>query len=434
MKTRRLVVLLAATAVLLPGIAVAGGAPEVDDDVTTVVLWAPSLDECDPDVEEGIIPCQVADFNGSQDAVRVRLETAPIDGWTDYVNAGALAGDLPDILYLDGPTIANFAWGGYLNPLDEHISSGLMNDLLPSIIQQGEYQDSMYAVGAFDSGLGIWGNRRFLDQIDARIPTSVDDAWTREEFERILNDLTSLPDVEYAMCMKMNYGQGEWFTYGFSPILQAMGADLIDRSDYQSADGVLNGPAAVEAMSMFQSWIIDGHVDPSPAGDTDFVEEVAALSWVGHWQYSQYKQALGDDLVALPMPILGDRSATGSGSWAWSITTNADNPAAAWEFIEFILQPEEILRMTKVNGAVPARFSAIEQSDLYGEGGELSIFAEQLETISVERPVTPAYPAITLAFAKAVNNIAAGADVQAELDRAVQAIDQDIRDNEGYPF
>ncbi|NJK46570.1 MAG: hypothetical protein HC933_22055, partial [Pleurocapsa sp. SU_196_0] len=48
-------------------------------------------------------------------------------------------------------------------------------------------------------------------------------------------------------------------------------------------------------------------------------------------------------------------------------------------------------------------------------------------------PATPAYPAITKAFATAADNIAKGANVKAELDKAARAIDQDIKDNSGYP-
>jgi multiple sugar transport system substrate-binding protein len=50
------------------------------------------------------------------------------------------------------------------------------------------------------------------------------------------------------------------------------------------------------------------------------------------------------------------------------------------------------------------------------------------------RPITPAYPTITEAFAEAVQNIVTGADVKAELDKAVETIDQDIEDNQGYPI
>lgn len=90
--------------------------------------------------------------------------------------------------------------------------------------------------------------------------------------------------------------------------------------------------------------------------------------------------------------------------------------------------------MTNANGAVPARKSAIAQSDLYGADGALNLFVQQLEGgVAVPRPVTPAYPVITAAYAEAIQNIVTGADVKAALDKAVQKIDQDIEDNQGYP-
>lgn len=49
------------------------------------------------------------------------------------------------------------------------------------------------------------------------------------------------------------------------------------------------------------------------------------------------------------------------------------------------------------------------------------------------RPETPAYPAITTAFAEAVNNVVAGGDPKKELDRAARKIDQFIEDNKGFP-
>ena len=91
--------------------------------------------------------------------------------------------------------------------------------------------------------------------------------------------------------------------------------------------------------------------------------------------------------------------------------------------------------MTNANGAVPARKSALEQSEMYGRDGFLNLFVQQLENgVALERPVTPAYPVITTAFAEAMDNIRNGADVKTELDKAVQVIDQNIKDNDGFPI
>jgi multiple sugar transport system substrate-binding protein len=51
----------------------------------------------------------------------------------------------------------------------------------------------------------------------------------------------------------------------------------------------------------------------------------------------------------------------------------------------------------------------------------------------VPRPRTPAYPVITSAFQQAFDDIRDGGDAQAALDRAAAIIDEDIRDNKGYP-
>jgi len=383
--------------------------------------------------ERDALAAQVEAFNASQDQYRVVAEQLPEGTYNDQVQAAALSNDLPCLLDFDGPFIYNYAWSGFLRPIDEYVGDALRADVLPSILDQGTYAGQLYSLGTFDSGLGLYANRRYLEAAGVRIPTGIDDAWTADEFDDVLARLTALPEVEYALDLKFNYGQGEWFTYGFSPMLQSAGADLIDRDGYQNAEP-LTSPEAIAAMERFQGWFANGWATNAPAGDVDFHErQIAALSWVGHWQYNPHVEALGDDLVILPLPDFGTGSKTGMGSWNWGITTSCGVPDGAWAFLEFLMQPDEILRMTDANGAVPARFSAIEMSELYGEGAPLELFAEQLNTVAVPRPQTPAYPVITDAFAEAIANIAGGADVAEQLQQARQRIEQDIEDNRGYP-
>jgi multiple sugar transport system substrate-binding protein len=338
-------------------------------------------------------------------------------------------------LDFDGPLLYNFAWAGYLSPLTGYADQALLDDFLPSIIDQGTYNGELYSLGQFDSGLAIWGNRAYLDAAGVRIPTGVDDAWTKEEFVAALAALQALDEVEFALDMHFNYGRGEWYTYGFSPLLQGFGGDLIDRSDYQAATGTLNGPESVAAMQALQDWVDAGYINPGQTTDDDFYgSKISALAWVGHWMYPGHSEGLGDDLVLIPMPDLGAGAATGMGSWNWGITSSCTNPDGAWAFLDHMLMPENILLMTDGNGAVPARISALEQrSELYGEGGPLYVFVEQLETgVAVPRPITPAYATITSEFAFAVDSIVNGGDVLEALSDAAANIDQDIEDNQGY--
>jgi multiple sugar transport system substrate-binding protein len=187
-------------------------------------------------------------------------------------------------------------------------------------------------------------------------------------------------------------------------------------------------------MNWFQDLFKQGYSNSLPADDSDFRSGRSALSWIGHWVYRDYRQALGDNLLVLPAPNLGKGAKTGMGSWNWGITSSCKNPGAAWQVLQFLLSPAEIARMADANGAIPARKSVIAQSQLYATNGPLHVFVQQLQMGRAEpRPITPAYPAITTAFAEAVANIAAGEDVKKELDNAVKKINQDIQDNQGYP-
>ncbi len=384
--------------------------------------------------EREALDASIKKFNASNSGTTIEAVQLPEGSYNDQVNAAALANGLPCLLDFDGPNVYNYAWTGRLVPLDSYVTADMKADFLPSIIRQGTYSNKLYSLGQFDSGLGIYGNKDLLTKAGVRIPTGVSDAWSSDEFNDALKKLKA-SGLDYPLDMKMDYGRGEWYTYGFSPILQSFGGDLIDRSNYQKADGTINSAASVKAMTWFQGLFKDGYVNRKPAGGTDFADGKAALSYVGHWTYADYKKALGDKLVVLPMPKFGGKAVTGQGSWNWGITSTCKDPAAAWKVMNFLLSDEEILRMTDANGAPPARKSALSQSKLYGPGAPLQVFADQLNnSLSLERPVTPAYPAITAAFQEATDNIVNGADVKGALDKAAKKIDQDIQDNQGYPI
>jgi multiple sugar transport system substrate-binding protein len=384
-------------------------------------------------VEGEVLAATVKNFEQAQDDYKIELVPIAPEIYADRVIASAQSGSLPCLLEFDGPYLYNFAWAGYLQPIDRFVSAELKADFLPSIIVQGTFNSQLYSLGQFDSGLGIYGNRRYLSAAGVRIPT-FEKPWSLAEFEAALEKLTALSEVEYALDMKINYGRSEFYTACFSPIIQSFGGGLIDRQTYQRASGILDGPRSVAAMEHFQSWFQKGWAGKSATTDDDFYgSKKAALSWVGHWMYNPHAEGLGQDLVLLPLPDFGHGSKTAMGSWSWGITSNCQDPAGAWVFLAFLLSPKEILRVTDANGAVPARRSVLTQSSLYSERGPLHLFVRQLESErAVPRPITPAYAVITKAFAEAVEHIVNGADVKTELGRAARKIDQDIKAHHGY--
>ena len=383
-------------------------------------------------IERGIIIGIIDDFNASQSDWVVTLEEFPQESYNSSIVAAALSGDLPDIIDVDGPVMPGWAWAGYMAPLN--LSEGALDDFLPGAI--GEWNGEVYAVGLWDAAVAIYARRSVLEANDIRIPT-LDEPWTGEEFDGILETLQGTGEYEYAFDLGMAWA-GEWYTYAYSPFLQSFGGDMIDRSTYLSAEGVLNGEAGVAFgnwwQSLFERGLAPGASQDGADRETGFIDGKYALQWNGNWAGITSLEAVGDDLLFLPAPDFGHGSVIGAASFQWGISSASENKEGANAFIEFAIQDEYLAAFSDVIGLIPATANAATMSKSYSEGGPLEVFFGLSESQALVRPVTPGYATMSLIFEKALADIANGADVQDSLDAAVDEIDLDIEDNGGYGF
>lgn len=372
-------------------------------------------------------------FNRKQRSRDVNVVPSIYRYYEERVQSAAATGTLPCVLDIDAPYVHAFAWRGYLQSIDKFVTRELLNDLLPTIVVQGTYNGRLYSLGQFESGLGLWGNIRYLTQVGARIPT-LEAPWSLAEFEQVLERLDALENIDYALDLAVYWGPSEFYPYAYGPILQGFGGDLVGRGTKPTAEGILDGSQSVAALKRFRHWFERGWARAVFDRTDDFEKGAVALSWNGHWQYPRYRAALGQDLVLLPLPDFGHGIKTGMGSWSWAISSTCRDPAGAWAFLEHLMSAREIVRVTNANGAVPARHSVVARSTLYGDSGPLRMFAQQLNAgLGVPRPATPAYSTISRSFSTAVSEIIAGKDVQTALNEAARRIDADIAENRGYP-
>lgn len=377
-------------------------------------------------------------FNAKFKDQGITLDVVPLPSYNDALQAATVDGSLPDIILVDGPNMASMAWAGTLQPLTNLVDPTLVEDMLPAVKAQGTYGPTgeLYFLSQNDSSVILWGNKKMLEAAGVRIPTSVADAWTRDEMRDALDKLAKVEGVKWPLDMKLNYGAGEWMTYGFAPFIQSNGGDLIDRTTWK-ADGTMNGPASVEAITEIQTWYKNGWIVPASAGDNQFYgEKTAALSWVGNWMWPPHSEALGEDLVFIPAPNFGPAGVkTPNGGWGWSVPATTTNTADAKVFLDFVMSAEQVAIYADTTGFAPSRAAAVPLSKKYGGEGPQKLFIEQGNCCATVRPVHPAYPVITLAWSQAMQNILSDglADVQTELDAAAAKVDQDIEDNQGYP-
>jgi multiple sugar transport system substrate-binding protein len=380
------------------------------------------------DVENGILNMIVSDFNASQSDWKVEVQKFPQIAYNDSVVAGALAGNLPDILDVDGPVMPNWAWSGYLQPLK--IDESKIAEFLPGT--KGIYNGQLYSIGLWDAAVAMVTRKSYLEELGLRTPT-LEEPWTKDEFMAALEAAKASGKFEYAFDPGMAW-TGEWYPYAFSPFLQSFGGDLIDRTTYATAEGFLNGEPAIEFGNWWQSLFTEGYspLTQDPADrDSGFNAGKYAFSWNGNWAALNSLAAF-DDAIFLPSPDFSHGPKIGAASWQFGVSATSEHPDGAAAFIEFALQDKYLTEFSDGIGLIPPTPASAAASINYKPGGPMEVFYGLSAGQALVRPVTPGYVVEAKVFEKAIADIANGADVTETLDAAVDEIDADIEKNNGY--
>ncbi|TKV61226.1 extracellular solute-binding protein [Nakamurella flava] len=393
---------------------------------TTLKMWTHNAGN---DKELAAITQVVNDYNGSQSKYKVEIQAFPQDSYNTSVTAAAASKSLPCILDVDGPNVPNWAWAGYLAPLDG--MDDQISKFLPSVV--GKYNDKNYAVGYYDVALVMEARKSALEASGIRIPT-IDSSWTKDEFAAALAAIKATGKWENTLDMQTG-NTGEWWPYAYSPFLQSFGGDLINRDDYKSADGVLNGAAAVEWANWFRSLTSDGYMPLKSGADPgqDFLNGKTAILYNGSWGAEAAKaSSIADDILFLPSVDLGNGPKIGGGSWQWAVGSGCSAPEGALDYMKFAMQDKYVASVSEASGTIPATDGGAALVKGYETGGEYDIFRQYSKKFAEVRPVTPGYPFIATTFTKTAQDILNGADPQATLDQAVKDIDANQQSNNNF--
>jgi ABC-type glycerol-3-phosphate transport system substrate-binding protein len=381
-----------------------------------VTVWAHHGQAAENAAMEGII----AAFNAAHadEGLRAEIVFYPDRQYADKVSIAATSGTLPDVLDIDGPYVGPWAAEGLLQPIDALVDDALRGDVLPSLIAQGTYDGKLYALGAFESALVVYYNRDIIEKAGLSPPETVDDAWSWNEFLDALKKVK--PHATVPLSLHMDDASDEWFTYAFAPLIWSNGGQLIDTQAGRAA-GVLNAAMNVTAVQRWQQLFRDGLAEATSTRPDPFSPGLAAFDWTGHWMLPTFEQAEGLRFGVMPLPRVGDDFVAPSGSWCWGLSSACEQPAEAFKVVEWLLDPEHGVKpIVEANGAVPGRKSAFQYFPAY-EQMPRKLFAEQLEH-AYPRPRTPVYLTLTSAFARALRDIAGGADVQQRLTKAAETV------------
>lgn len=369
-------------------------------------------------------------FNRAQDKWKVVVETIPQGTYTESITAASLVGHLPCVMAIDQPSVPNFAWAGNIRPLDHLLPAALVQPLLPG--GRGTYQGRLYSVGQFDVVLALFARRSSLVAEGVRVATTEQPYSARELYD-ILKKVKHSGHYRYPIDLN-GKAKGEWVSYAFSPWLESAGTDLIDRGNYLRVDGVLNSAAAVSVARYYGRLFKDRLAERNPADEKGFEQGRSLIQYTGSWKARDYSERFGDDLVVMPPPDFGHGPRIGAASWQWAVSSTCPYPVGAAAFLAHVLSAREMAEFSRLTGLMPVTAEAAALTEHYRPGGDWRIYFDFAARYATPRPATPAYPAISAAFEKAMADLRFGKDSAEAMDEAVEAIEHDIARNDGYRF
>ncbi|MFT8788053.1 MAG: extracellular solute-binding protein [Bifidobacterium psychraerophilum] len=433
---KRPMLVRAATGLVILGIVAMSGCGEAaraaaSANADEITVWSHLAGN---DGELAVVKQIVKDYNASPDKkATIKLETFPQASYNTSVISAATGGSLPCVVDVDQPNVPYWAWANIITPFTEKQLLARGDQLLPS--SSGKWNGKVYGFSNYDATVGLFARRSVLKKLGIRVAT-IDRPWSKSEMEDALAKLKDSGEWRYPFEMGTADTTSEWYAYGFGPILQSFGGDLINRNGYQSADGELNGKKAVEFSRWMRNLVQQGYITTKGASDTglDFANNKSGLLYGGMWVWSTFQKYAKDidDIVAMPMTDFGQGSVSPGGSWEIALSKTCANKAAAQDYIRFSLQDKYMAPISKAGMNIPASQAARDMVPEFSAGGVMEIFVEISKRNVKMRPETPAYSFISVEFAKTMNDIINGADIQASLDKAVNHIDGNIKGADGY--
>lgn len=406
-----------------------GSIPGYNPGETYLSIWVHSIE----DTDEGRVYRQGVDrFNEMYDGEYFAdIEFVPRNdsggGYSDKINASVMSGSLPDVLTVDGPNVAAYAENGIIQPLAE-LTDEERGIYLESILDQGTYQDQLYALGSMESSVGMYYNKDILKEAGIEVPEA-DHPWTWSEFLDICAELKPLMDEKGGYVLDMTFPVGESTIYYYAPFVWSNGGNLVSPNGLE-VEGYFDSEEVKEAAEMFSTLVDEGYMSPTPV-DKLFESGRAAFKFDGAWEVNTIYNEYEDINLGVAPYIVSDQwdggRYTPTGSWAFAASSNSDNIEGATKLIQVMSGVESGKDMWNMSRTFPSTYEAFESIDIFSEDENYNALYQQLLNYGHPRPKTPAYPSVSSYFQKVLENTALQhMDLESEMEKAIGKINDKL--------
>ena len=289
----------------------------------------------------------VADYNDSQDDVRVEIDTSGVD----VVSASFVRGNPPDIMLANyNYEVARFVQRCALSDLSgTDAAKSVREDLQPLMEQYGSCEGRTSALPYSVMAASVIYNKQIFAEQGLEVPR------TWDELLQVADQLNEAGITPFYGTFKDDWtvGQG-WYDYSVGGSL-----DVLEFFDALAKEGTEVGPESevsfqkdfAEPMDRMLTLATEYTNDDAPSrgygdGNLAFSKGEAAMYLQGPWAFSEIAKTAPDlELGTFPLPMTDDPDDLAvrvNMDLATMIPEESRHKEAARDFLEYLYQPEHI--------------------------------------------------------------------------------------------
>ncbi|VBB05737.1 Hypothetical protein LUCI_0948 [Lucifera butyrica] len=323
-------------------------------------------------------------FNSSQDKITIKMEFLPRNELTKQLSIGMVANKLPDLVFLDNPDTPSFAAMGLLADITDKVNSpDVKKDAYyPGPLKSNTVNGKYYGIPLGSNCVALFYNIDMLKAAGITPPSTWDEL--RADAKKLTKDGT----YGFAMSGIKN----EEGTFQMLPWILSPGASF-DRLD--SAEGI-------KGFQFVTDLINDGSLSKECINwtQTDVEKQFAtgktAMMENGPWQLPVIKADAPNLKYGVVLLPKDKQYASVLGGENLSII-KGHHEAEAWEFVKFLMKPENLNPILDSIGYIPSRKDWAEGSAKLNSDPIMKVFVEEMK-YAMPRGPEPKWPEVSEAI------------------------------------
>ncbi|WP_286229766.1 ABC transporter substrate-binding protein [Neobacillus mesonae] len=288
----------------------------------------------------------IKQFTEKNPNIKVKTEITPYGQYFQKLETAATGGALPDVLWMNGAHVVQYAEGKVILPLSDMAQKDnySLDNYPKSLIDLYIVDGKVYGIPKDYDTTGLWYNKKIFDESGVSYP---DETWDWNKLKEAAKKLTNKDKGIWGYASLMG-NQGGYYDF----IWQNGGYIISDDGKSVGFDQL----EAIEALKYNISFIKEG-LSPTQAQMTEtaaselFSSGKVAMMFDGPWMVPEYKKNPDLDVAVVPK---GKKRAVAIHGLANVIAANTKHKDAAWKFVQFLGSKEAAEVYAKTGTVIPA--------------------------------------------------------------------------------